>query len=318
MTNELFSEKYKPKDIKSYIGFDHPATIHYIERVLDGTEKKKGFIMWGEPGTGKSVLANLLSEHFNISQHYTNASDERKKSQINVDIFRTKSLEDNKTLIIYDECDGLSKSAFRELEKVMKKYSQPVILIANDLTKIPYSLRSICHVEKFSVNRFTLLVLANRVMKTENLKLSKSEIKSIVDQSKSFRALLYNIEFGMSDHPPERLDVDTIALKCLHGESVDLPTNDLNGLIVRFNDNSSNPALISLANLWESRYRNGYTPGKYIVTAILSTIRDPQIKKINYPRTYRLLHESKTGKKRVDHNNEKKSSAPKIKILGFR
>jgi hypothetical protein len=285
--------------------------------VLKNKEEKKGIILHGEAGCGKTTLSLILGDHFDIPSFYSNASDSRNKKDINADIFRTESLQSKKTLIILDEIDGLNKSAFKELEKVLKKYSQPTILICNNLDKIPYFIRKLCDVEKFTVDRFSMLALANKVVKLENLDFSREEIKDIVDQSTSFRGVLHALQFGVSSHPPEQLSTDTMVLNSLQGQSVDL-SGDMNDLIVRFNDNSTNPSLISLADMWNRRYVNGYIYGKYIVRAILSSIRNPGIKKLSYPRTYSLIHQARTGKKQVDPSGEKKSTKPRIKILGFK
>ena len=320
MNNQLFTDRYLPHDIKSYVGFSHNAVLQYVERVLKGMEKKKAMILHGLPGTGKTTLANLLPNQFGLTSFYTNASDSRKKKDVNADIFRTTNLQSEKTIIIMDECDGLSKSAFRELERVMKRYDQPIILIANDLNKIPYSIRKLSHVEKFGIDRFTLLALANRIVKAEGLDLSREDIKKIVDSSKSYRDVLYALQFGVAgSHPPKQISPDEQVLANLSGESVPISTTDLSDMIIRFNDNSNSPNLISLADLWNRRYVSGYTYGKYVVKAILSSIRKPNTKKIEYPRTYRLIYEARTGeKKRIDSTGEKKSKAPKIKIIGFK
>ena len=318
MTKELFSEKYCPKDIKSYTGFNHQPVLQYIEKVISEKEKKKAIIFHGLPGTGKTTLANMLPNHFGIFSFYSNASDLRKKKDINADIFRTTSLQSKKTIIIFDEVDGLSKSAFKELEKVLKKYTQPTILICNDLQKIPYNLRSICHVEKFTVDRFSMLALANKVVKAENLELSRDEIKKIVDNSKSYRNVLHDLQFGIGSKPHGQLSTDDAVLSSLQGRSEGISTTNLADTITRFNDNSNSPNLISLADLWESRYRGGYTFGKYVVVSILGTIRNPQIKKLEYPRTYALTHEAKTGKKREEHSKKRPNKTPKIRILGFK
>lgn len=319
--NELFTDKYLPKDIKSYTGFNHQSVLQYIEKVISGKEKKKAIILHGLPGTGKTTLAMMLPDHFGISYLYSNASDNRKKSQINSDIFRTKSLKAEKTIVILDEIDGLSKGAFKELERILKKYTQPTILICNDLQKVPYSLRSLCHVEKFTVDRFALMALANKVAKAENLELSREDIKKIVDQSTSFRDILHALQFGMvGTNPTERLSTDTTVLNSLQGQAgQQFLTTDLSDLIIRMNDASNSPHLISLADLWQHRYVSGYTYGKFIVKAILLSIRNPGIKKLEYPRTYKLIHESRTGKKmKVETTDEKKPNKPKIKILGFK
>ena len=316
---ELYTDKYLPKDIKSYTGFSHQSVLQYIENVLSGKEKKSAIIFHGLPGTGKSTLAMILPDHFGLAFHYTNASDQRRKKDVNSDIFRTTSLQSEKSIIIFDEMDGLSKSAFKELERILKKYSQPTILICNDLQKIPYNLRSLCAVEKFTVDRFSMLALANKVVKSENLDLSREDIKKIVDQSKSYRDILYALQFGAAGiNISEQLSPDDQVLANLIGESTPISTTNLSDTIIRFNDNSSSPALIAQADLWNRRYINGYTYGKRIVKAILSSIRNPEIKKLQYPRTYAMIHQAKTGKKRVEHSGENKSTKPRIKIIGFK
>lgn len=319
MDKQLFTDKYLPKDIKSYTGFNHQSVLRYIENVISEKEKKnKAIIFHGLPGSGKTTLAMMLPNHFGISFHHSNASDSRKKKNVNIDIFRTTSLQSEKSLIILDEVDGMSKSAFKELERVLKKYQQPVILIANDLEKIPYSIREISHIEKFSVDRFTLLALANKVTKKEGLDLTREDVKKIVDKSKSYRDVLYGLQFGMvGNRPSEQISIDEQVLTNLNGKSTPL-SGDLNDLIIRFNDNSNSPNLIALADLWNRRYVSGYTYGKNIVIAILSSIINPSIKKIQYPRTYAMIHTTKTGKKmKVDTTSDKKSK-PKIRIVGFK
>jgi len=318
--NDLFTEKYLPHDIKSYVGFSHNAVIQYVENVVKGREKKSAMIFHGLPGTGKSTLAMMLPDHFGLSSHYTNASDSRKKKDVNSDIFRTSSLQSEKTIIIMDEVDGLAKGSFKELERVMKKYNQPLILIANNLEKIPYPIRKISHIEKFSVDRFTLLSLANKVIKSEGLDLTREEIHKIVDHSTSFRSLLHTLQFGkVGTTITELLSPDLAVLYSLQGQSVDIPTTDLSDTIIRFNDSSNSPNLIAHADMWNRHYVNGYTYGKYIVKAILSSIRNPGIKKLKYPRTYALIYQAKTGKIKAETVPKKKSShAPKIKITGFK
>lgn len=315
--NELFTDKYLPKNIKSYTGFNHKSVLNYVENTIKGRETKKAIILHGLPGTGKTTLALMLPEHFGIASTYTNSSDQRKKSQINVDTFRSTSLLAEKSLIIFDECDGLSKGAFTELEKKIKKYKMPVILIANNLEKIPYSIRKISHVEKFTVDRFSMLALANKVIRAEKLDIKKADINKIVDASRSYRGVLHALQFGVCTTYTETLSTDTCVLNSLTGQSVEL-SGDMNDLIVRFNDNSTQPGLISLADMWNRRYMGGYTFGKYIVQAILGSIRNPKIKKITYPRTYAMIHHAKTGKQRVVKPDGEKSRAPKIKILGFK
>ena len=316
----LYTEKYKPDTIKDYIGFSHHDLLNYIKRSLEDKEKKSAFILTGDPGSGKTTLVDVAANHLNLDVYYTNSSDYRKKKDINTNAFRSSSLTNQqKILIVADEVDGLSGGAFKELERVIKKYSNPVILICNDLDRIPYSIRKLCYIKYFKPDKFSLKALANKVVKEEILNLSADEIKEIVDKSSTYRDVLNALQFGIGGQKADKLSRDEMILKSLRGEYPEI-SGDIRELITVYNDNSENPNLISLADLYYERYYNGYTYGKKIVYAILNSIRNKNLKNVEYPRTYRLIYEVKHGsQKKVKPNNTNRSkNKPKIRIVGFK
>ena len=316
----LYTEKYKPQTIRDYVGFSHHDLLNYVQRSLGGKEKKSAFILTGSPGSGKTTLTNVVANHLNLNIYYTNASDKRRKKDINTNAFRSASvINQQRNLIIFDEVDGLAKGSFKELERVIKKYNNPVILICNDINKIPYSIRKSCYIKDFKVDRFSLKALANKVIKEENLNLTKGEVKEIVDQSSTYRDLLNILQFGLGDQKVNKLSRDEMILRSLRGGYPEI-SGDMSELITVYNDNSENPNLISLANLYYERYYNGYTYGKKIVGVILNSIRNKNIKRIEYPRTYRLIHEAKHGSQKKDqaNNANHNRSKPKIRIVGFK
>jgi len=317
-SNLLYTEKYRPKTIKDYVGFAHHDILNYIERSLKGTEKKSAFILTGLPGSGKTTLVSVIANHLNLNLIVSNSSDKRKKRDINTDSFRSTSItSQKKNVIVYDEADGIDKRGMKELEKVIKKYSNPIIIICNDIDKIPYSIRKLCYIKDFKVDHFSLKALANKVAEKENLNLSKGEIEKIVEKSSTYRELLNNIQFGITHGAVTNIDRDEMILQSLRGRYPRISGN-IQDLITVYNDNSNEPNLISLADLYYERYYNGYTYGKKIIGVILNSIRNRNIKKVEYPRTYRLIHEAKHGTRKKEQTNSTNYNKPKIKIVGFK
>ena len=313
----LYTEKYRPQTIKDYVGFSHHDLLNYLKRTLEGKEKKSAFILTGIPGSGKTTLVNVVANHLNLNLIISNSSDKRKKRDINTNSFRTTSITNQeKNVIVYDEADGISSNGMKELERIIKRYSNPIIIICNDINKIPYSIRKLCYIKDFKVDRFSLKALANKVMKEENLDLPKNEVEKIINESSTYRDVLKALQFGLGDQKDSKLSRDNMILKSLYGEYPEI-SGDIRELIIIYNDNSDNPNLISLADLYYERYYGEYTYGKKIIGTILNSVRNQNIRKISYPRTYRLIHEAKYGTQKKQTNNISRSK-PKIKIVGFK
>ncbi len=270
---ELFKNKYLPKNFDNYIG-DMSTLQFYIEEALKNKIKDKAFLLYGLPGTGKSTVVTLMAKKLNMNIHITNSSDDRNK--INGGIIHTGSLlNDKKKLIVFDECDGMNPKIFKELSKVISNYS-PIILIANDSSKIPNFIKQKCYQKQMVVNRFSLKVLAKRIIKEESLDISDDQLNKDLSNIDSYRSLLDYLQFG------------SISNKGSFGIK-----ENLQDQITFTNDNSEDPKLISLADIFYKRSQQGFKSGQKISKFILDSI-DKNTD--DYPRTYRLLHEIKQSK----------------------
>ena len=277
----LFKNTYCPTSLDDYIG-DSQTIQYYIERSLEGKESKT-MILFGRPGTGKSTIVNILAKHYNMDIVITNASDER--NTIDPKIMHTSSLENtNKKLIVFDECDGMTKKGFDQLGIVIKHYS-PIILICNDISKIPTHIKSKCYQKQIITDRFSLKNLAKKIIKSEDLKISNDQLNEALIHISSYRSLLDYLQFG------------TVSSK----GSFEIKEN-FKDEITFISDNSEQPKLISLADIYYQRSQKGYKNGIKIAKYILSSIDKTSSE---YPRTYKLLHEVKNKK------------SGKIKIIGF-
>lgn len=136
LTDKLFWEKYRPKIIKQMV------LLPRIKRLIkDGIHLN--FIFYGTQGTGKTTLANILSEDYNTL---------KLNSKLGVDILRTKIENHCKTLsfkegmkVIYlDEFDRASSQLQEELKGFMETYEHNTrfIFTTNHIDKITPELKS--------------------------------------------------------------------------------------------------------------------------------------------------------------------------------
>lgn len=139
--NELFTEKFRPKDLGQLIAPDRTKN-----------ELSKGLIqnllLFGNAGTGKTSTLFILSKPY--TSLYINASSEGR-----IDVLRERigkfcssiSLEGGKEklkCVILDELDGASDEFFKALRAVMEKYANVARFIAscNYIQKIPDAIQS--------------------------------------------------------------------------------------------------------------------------------------------------------------------------------
>lgn len=143
-----WTEKYRPtrlNQLRREKGVE--AMISWARKWETGNQGKKGLIIYGAPGTGKTSAAIALAKDMNWEHMEFNASDIRSREAIEQTALKGSfyaSISDEinrKKLIVMDEVDSLyernvegsdagGKAAILNL---IVKTMNPVILIANDL-----------------------------------------------------------------------------------------------------------------------------------------------------------------------------------------
>lgn len=204
VTKELFTEKFRPKDLNQLIA--PPRIKDLLKRGL-----VQNLLLYGTQGTGKSSTAFILANPKDDTTMYVNASSEGGVRTVREEIPRFCSAmslmggKEQLKCIILDEMDGASDEFFKALRGVMEKYAHVARFIAtcNFIQKIPEPVQDRFHLVAYDpVNQDEEKYLIGEYMKRASaiLKAAKIEYteeilyKMIKNDFPSFRAVMNKIQ----------------------------------------------------------------------------------------------------------------------------
>lgn len=152
--NQLFTEKYRPKNLDDLILPDH-----VMQKFTSGVHQNMLFA--GSPGTGKTSTAKALINQYDLPYLYINAS-----TDTSVDVIRTRitdfcstmSILDDRNkfkIVILDEIDGVSDQFFKALRATMETFASNSRFIAtcNYINKLPDPILSRFEVINFDFDK---------------------------------------------------------------------------------------------------------------------------------------------------------------------
>ena len=183
MENSLWVEKYRPKDLSTYIGNEHlksKVTI-YLE-----SEDVPHLLLYGVAGTGKTTLAKVIVGNIDCDHLYINASDEN-----NVDNVRTKIKNFASSIgfrslkvVILDEADFLTPNAQAALRNLMETFSKHCrfILTCNYVERIIDPIQSRCQPYKIvPPSRKEVALQLKNILEIENVNFKLDDLALIVN-----------------------------------------------------------------------------------------------------------------------------------------
>ena len=149
MENSLWVEKYRPKDLSTYIGNEHlkEKVAKYLE-----TEDVPHLLLYGRAGTGKTTLAKIVVNNIECDHLYINASDENSVDTVR---FKVRSFASSvgfkdMKVIILDEADYMTPNAQASLRNLMETFSKHCrfILTCNYVERVIDPIQSRCQCYK--------------------------------------------------------------------------------------------------------------------------------------------------------------------------
>ena len=185
INNSLWVEKYRPRQLKDYVGNDHLK-----QKVSDYLESGDvpHLLFFGRAGTGKTTLAKLIVNSIDCDHIIINASDEN-----NVDTVRNKvkgfastvGFKDLKVVIL-DEFDYMTPNAQAILRNLMETFSKHCrfILTCNYVEKIIDPIQSRC--QTFQIvppSKKEVAVQISKILGSEGIKFEPKELVPIIDSS---------------------------------------------------------------------------------------------------------------------------------------
>ncbi|MBN2154021.1 MAG: AAA family ATPase [Candidatus Lokiarchaeota archaeon] len=174
-------EKYRPRNLKDVVGVDaHKAQLL---KFLENFPRKRGAVLLGPPGVGKTTLAHAVARDQNRDIIEMNASDARSSDDIKRRIseaVRSRSITDflgggterRGKIILIDEVDGISgtedRGGIATLVDLLKRTEYPVILTCNERLSKLRAIYDECEMIAFGeVGKDAIALVLKKILESE-------------------------------------------------------------------------------------------------------------------------------------------------------
>ena len=181
--NTLFVEKYRPDNLKNYIG--NVALKNKLTQYIEEQDIPH-LLFFGSAGTGKTTAAKILCQHIDADVLFINASDEN-----GIDVIRNKVKGFASTIgfkklkiIVLDEADGTTPEFQASLRNLMEVFSASTrfILTCNYLERMISPIVSRCQVFELSPpSKKEVAGQLMNILQTEQITFETKDIVTIIN-----------------------------------------------------------------------------------------------------------------------------------------
>lgn len=203
---EQWEEKYKPSRISEIVG-----NKEAVERLVEWVRKwgrdpkaKRGALIYGPPGSGKTVAVEALARDLGLDLIEVNASDDRSKGRLERIVGGAASgmsIFGKGRIIFLDEVDGMSPSmdsgAMDYIDELLSKANYPVILAANDAWDPKLGrIRQKCELIEFKrIGVREAVPFLKRVAEREGIRADPEALKLLAERNRGdLRAMLKDLQ----------------------------------------------------------------------------------------------------------------------------
>lgn len=134
--------KHRPRRVDQVVDQERAkqALVPWIKNWVAGSPpQKRGALLYGPPGVGKTSLVEAIAREFNLELVEMNASDYRRRRDVERIVGKAankRSLTKRGIIILLDEIDGLSPredvGGVEALIDIIRETRNPIVMTAND------------------------------------------------------------------------------------------------------------------------------------------------------------------------------------------
>ncbi|MCX9014693.1 MAG: replication factor C large subunit [Candidatus Methanoperedens sp.] len=195
MTELDWAEKYRPQLLSQVAGHNKAVEelMSWAGKWKHGIPEERAVVLYGRAGIGKTTTAHALGREMDWEIVELNASDQRTAAIIekvagSASQMSTLGGGGMKRLVILDEADNIHGNADRGGERaileLIKKSSQPIILIANELYDMSAGLRNTCKPIQFnSMMSRSMIPVLRQIVESENIVCDMGVIEKIAENA---------------------------------------------------------------------------------------------------------------------------------------